>query len=200
MRKVGRVKVHKRVPAVVSDDHLKALLNVMKGKTIWDYRDTAIVRVLMATGLRRAEVSNLSLEDSDQEFREIRVVGKGSKPRSVYPGPKTRHALHVYVRLRSTHKHRVLPWLWIAPKGRLGYSGIAQMLETRCRQAGIPPITPHQLRHTWAHLNKVEGVSDEQLMTLGGWGSLDMLRHYGSSAAGARAREAASAFSPGDRF
>lgn len=47
-------------------------------------RDKLIVRMLYDTGARISEITNLTLKDIDLEIREIHVIGKGRKPRTVY--------------------------------------------------------------------------------------------------------------------
>jgi site-specific recombinase XerD len=40
---------------------------------------------------------------------------------------------------------------WLGKKGPFTDSGVRQMLERRCADAGIDAIHPHQFRHTMAH-------------------------------------------------
>jgi len=79
-------------------------------------------------------------------------------------------------------------------------SGIAQVLRRRGRQAGLGPLHPHQLRHTFAHLWLADGGGETDLMRLGGWRSRQMLSRYGASAADERARHAHRQCALGDRL
>lgn len=133
---------------VVSDDDLKRLLRACNGKTFEDKRDVAILRVFIDTGIRLAECSGLRREDVDLQEEVLHVTGKGRRPRAVPFGAKTGVALDRYLRLRLRLRHSQAdsPALWLGPKGGLTDSGIAQMLERRCLQAGIEKVHPHQLR------------------------------------------------------
>ena len=48
------------------------------------------------------------------------------------------------------------------------------------RQAGLPGLYPHQLRHTFAHEWLVQGGGDTDLMRLAGWKSRAMLQRDGA--------------------
>ena len=53
------------------------------------------------------------------------------------------------------------------------------MLKTACREACIPVIHPHALRHTWATLAFSAGMDVRAVQELGGWKSPEMpLRIY----------------------
>jgi len=96
------------------------------------------------------------------------VMGKGRRPRSCPFGAKTGQALDRYLRVRDRHKHAKLPEVWLGDRGPLSTSGIRQMLTRRGRDAGVK-VHLHMFRHTFAHLWKAAGGSDDDLMRLAGW-------------------------------
>jgi site-specific recombinase XerD len=133
--------------------------------------------------------------------------GKGGHARLVATGDRATLATSRWIRVRRRHTRAGEPALFLSTRPdasgswRLTPGAVAVLLTRRCAQAGVPPITPHQLRHLWAHSLAASGVRETEMTILGGWSPRsDMPRRYGAALAAERALAAQRANSPGDRL
>ena len=187
--------IAKLVP-VFTPGELSRLEQACAGRSFAQRRDTAIIAVLRATGIRLSELASLRYDprdprDSDIDLwqREITVRGKGGKPRIVRIGHQAALSLDRYLRARSRHAQAWQPQLWLGAGNRepLTAAGIYQIITRRGRQCGVDAY-PHRFRHHFSHTWLDRGGPEGDLMELNGWSSPQMLRRYGASARSARAR------------
>jgi site-specific recombinase XerD len=200
MERMRPPKVDERPVPVISDDDLRALFKVCSGPSFDDRRDMAMFRLLLNTGARIQEMSLMKLGDVDLHARGVYVMGKGRKARKLNLGPKATKAVDRYLRIRARHSQADEPWLWIGLRGRLTDDGMRQRLETRCKQAGIKRLHPHQFRHTFSHQWLADGGTEYGLAEVNGWVSTQMVGRYAKSTAAERARREHSRLSPGDHL
>lgn len=200
MAGMSHPRLEQQPPPIIPDDALRALLDACKGRGFMDRRDTAILRVLIDTGMRRGELVGLTLGHVDLDGQSVLLDRTKTRRGRIVPvGAKTAQAIDRYLRVRAKHRDAAKPALWLGLHGPLTGEGVRQMLLSRCRQAGIGPVYPHQFRHTAAHRWLLAGGQEQDLARIAGWtpGSA-MLGRYGASAAEARAREAHRRLAPGD--
>jgi site-specific recombinase XerD len=190
---------------VIPNDALKKLLKACAGKGFEERRDTAIIMMFLDTGARLSELTNRLQAALDLDTLVVHVQGKGNRERPAPFGRTTAVAMDRYLRAAGKHIGRSLEPtdpLWFSSKRReaLTIWGVGTMIERRCKEAGIPHVHPHQFRHTFAHLWKVNRGDEDALMRIMGWRSRQMLSRYGASAGEERARQQHKELSPGDRL
>jgi site-specific recombinase XerD len=183
---------HSPPPEFPPDADVAAVLKVCAGKGIWERRDTAMIRLGAATGMRVTEVVSLDVDDVDLVQRVVRVRrGKGGKPRFVRFDPETGAAVDRYIRVRARHKIATrTDRLFISRFGPIARQGASDMLTRRCQQAGVKHINWHAFRHRFAHTYLKRGGQEGDLAKLGGWSNTDVMRRYGSALATERALDA----------
>jgi integrase/recombinase XerD len=138
------VVTQKLIPVFTSEE-LARLEQACTGRTFAQRRDTAIIAVFRATGIRLAELAGIRYDpddprrsDIDLWQREITVRGKGGKDRVVRIGHQTARSLDRYIRARARHAQAWRPQLWLGVNNRepLTAAGIYQMIARRAASAG----------------------------------------------------------------
>lgn len=150
-----RGKAHPRGRAL-SRGELLALVDTCKRDSApAGARDAALVAVLYAAGLRRAEAVALNLEDFDPEAGVLVVrCGKGRKARTVPLRNGARRALMAWIEARGPEAG---PLFYAGRRGgklearRLTPDAVLKLLARRATAAGIVArFSPHDLRRTFA--------------------------------------------------
>jgi site-specific recombinase XerD len=211
MDRVEGPKVSKKAKSFFTDDELTRLLKTCQGSSFVDRRDTALLRVLIDTGLRVSGLAGLRY-DPDEESRNdvfltqrrLRIRLKGGDETWVPIGKKSAAAVDRYIRSRASHSQAGSPWLWLGAQGHntahMTDSGIRDMVGRRGEQAGIQNVHPHRFRRSFADNWLAAGGSTDDLMHITGWKTYDMVREYTEARGIARAHDAHARLSPGDRI
>ncbi|SFE24518.1 Site-specific recombinase XerD [Paenibacillus algorifonticola] len=122
-------------------------------------RDTAIVSLILGSGLRLSEVAGINLEDLDLSKAIVRVIRKGNKEQYVYFSKQALLDVESYLQIRESRykPEKLEPFLFIAaPIGRKGKSrrltqrSIEKLIEKYATAFGKPALTVHSLRHSFA--------------------------------------------------
>ena len=153
-----------KLPDVLSEKEIICLLETPGTDTPRGLRNTAMLELLYASGLRVSELINLKILDINLEAGFVRVFGKGSKERIVPMGSEAMNALQAYL---ETGRPKLLkagltsPTLFVARAGKpMTRQGFWKLLRNYALEAGLKKkISPHSLRHSFAsHL--LEGGAD----------------------------------------
>lgn len=150
----GTPKQWKKLPKTVSESEVTALLELPVGQGLEDIRDSAMVELMYAAGLRVSELVSLDVSAVNLEVGQVLATGKRAKQRMVPIGELARQKLAAYCRdVRPVLlKGRSSPALFVTRRGApMTRQSFWTILRRRARRAGITqPISPHMLRHSFA--------------------------------------------------
>lgn len=111
-------------------------------------RDRAILLTLYASGVRRAELVGLDLDDVDLERYEMQVLGKGNRRRKVFITPVAADAIARYLNKRPNGKDNAL--FLSRRRTRLSGRQLWAIVREAAKIAGLEKLHPHRLRHSFA--------------------------------------------------
>lgn len=134
-------------------------------------RDNAIMELLYASGIRRAEVTTIDLSDVDLRRRVILVQGKGDKQRLVVINKTAAAAIQAYLGVRPRSAESAL---FLGRRGgRLTPKHIWRIFRQIYKLSGLKDrASPHTLRHSFATHLAEAGVDLETIRELLGHQSL----------------------------
>ncbi len=149
---LGAVK-GERLPSgrAVASGELSALLGTC-GQDMGGIRDAAIIAVLYAGGLRRAELAGLDLAsyETTAEGARLIVLGKGNKQRSVPLAGGAARALGDWLAVRGDDDGPLFRVIGNRNRGgRMTAQAVYAMLRARATAAGVASLSPHDLRRTF---------------------------------------------------
>jgi integrase/recombinase XerC len=160
-------KAHHTLPPVLRRDEAEELVAAAArladdGSPV-GLRDTAMLELLYATGMRVGELVALDVDDVDRGRNVARVFGKGRKERTVPFGRPAAQTLDAWL---ATGRPALFvpgagPALFLGARGgRIDQRAVRTVVHRRIAEVpGAPDIGPHGLRHTAAtHL--LEGGAD----------------------------------------
>jgi len=152
-----------KLPHILSIEEVDLLLEKPDMTKPLGLRDTTLLQLLYATGLRVSELVSLPLNNVNLEAGYLIAYGKGSKERLVPIGEVAQNYVKLYLekarpQLLGDHQSN---YLFVSRRGKpLTRQGFWKLIKKYALSAGIQKnITPHTLRHSFAsHL--LEGGAD----------------------------------------
>jgi integrase/recombinase XerD len=171
----------KRLPKTLGQDEVSRLLEAARhtGRTQTDrLRNTCLIEVLYATGMRVSELVSLPLSAARGDPRVVLVRGKGGKERMVPLSPPARQALAAWVAhvdaenaAKAAQTGAPPSRFLFASSGKLGHltrHRFYGLIKDIAVAAGVPPakVTPHTLRHAFATHLLANGADLRAIQTL----------------------------------
>jgi len=136
---------------ILSETEVRQVLSLPDVRTRRGVRDKAILELLYATGIRRAELVRLNLYDLNWGVQTLRVNGKGNKERIVPVGSVALFWLGQYLQSVRCPKASSQQALFLAHKRRMSINTVNNIIADYREMSGLSKrITPHTLRHSCA--------------------------------------------------
>jgi integrase/recombinase XerD len=150
-------KVRKYLPTSISEQEVEKLLRApARGDTVRAHRDSALLELLYATGMRVSEVVALDVADIDTQQNCVHCSGKATKNRDRLI-PIYRRASEALTRYFQEGRPKLVRdndenALFLNHRGhRLTRQGLWLIIKKYVEEVGIDtPVTPHTLRHSFA--------------------------------------------------
>ncbi len=176
----------------LTEDQIQAMLRACQNSA-YPLRNTAILMMLLDTGLRATELVSLKFGDVNlfcEWGGEARVLGKGNKIRNVPFSRETSLAIRSYIRReigRDFDQISPQTALFISERGVATGSPMSRdalrtliyrLAAAAGIQRGVTKCSPHVFRHTFAFMSLMEGASEKTLKDMLGHATLHMTHQY----------------------
>ena len=156
-------KVWMRLPDTISKEEMNVILLQPGNQTAAAMRDTAMLELLYATGIRVSELINLTMNSINWQVGFLVVMGKGSKERIVPIGKTAYDCTRLYVDNARPQlmQNKITDVLFLNRFGTIfTRQGLWKIVIRYAQKAGLhKKVHPHTFRHSFAsHL--LEGGAD----------------------------------------
>lgn len=169
------------LPKYLKDEELDKIFSVCNMNNSINERDTLIIELLYATGIRVSELVNIKIKDINRGEKSIKVLGKGDKERIVLYNNHTEKALDTYLNdgYHSFNKQNNGYLILNKNGGKLSERYVRVIINNLVRKAGLDiKISPHTIRHTFATDMLEEGADLMTVKELLGHESLNTTSIY----------------------
>ena len=160
-----------------------------KRPTARNIRFMALVMILLQTGARIGEVLSINRSDIDRENKEIGIIGKGSKPRTLFLREETLTWIDKYLAIRRDAE----PALFASQDGsaRWKQTDVGRSFRRYKEKSGIKKgFVIHTFRHTFATQYLMRGAGINVVQTaLGHADPVTTLKYYAAAVEKAKVKE-----------
>jgi integrase/recombinase XerD len=176
-------KVEKRLPKTLTAADIDHLLAAPReGQAPKHLRDTALLSLLYATGMRVSELVSLRVSDVDLENSQLAFTGRDQQKRVLPFDEETREDLAEYLDQGRPHLARNdrEKALFLNHRGQqLTRQGLWLIIKAYAREAKLSDsVTPHTLRHSFASHKLESGADLQRLQQLLGHANISTTQIY----------------------
>jgi integrase/recombinase XerD len=173
------IKAQNQMVFTFTEEQVNSILVQPNQTTFTGFRDYVMMLVLLETGIRVMELSNMKISDIDFTEKMIRIAeGKGRKHRFVPIHNTCSYELKKYIRERGQQPFEDL-WITISSQP-MKKQAIEVLVRVHCKKASIKGTrgSCHTFRHTMAKYYLLNGGDVFSLMKILGHSTLNMTRRY----------------------
>jgi site-specific recombinase XerD len=138
------------IPPTMPQSDIERLLASCDRSALDGARDHAMLMLLARLGLRSVEIARLQLGDLDWRAGDLLVRGKARRDDRLPLPDDVGAALAEYLSFRGRQDSRSVFLTLRAPTRPIRADLVGDVVQRHCRQAGVPHVGPHRLRHTLA--------------------------------------------------
>jgi integrase/recombinase XerD len=191
---IKKPKVMKKETNYLTEKEIEQFINCVKQdmakrETAKNLRFMAFITFLLQTGARIGEVLSINIGDIDRLNKEIRVIGKGRKPRTLFLRDETLYWIDRYLSVRKDNEKA----LFATQDGRSRWrqTDVGRSFRKYKRLSGIKKeFVIHTLRHTFATHYLMRGAGINVVQTaLGHSDSVTTLKYYAAAVEKSKVRE-----------
>ena len=154
-------KTEKSLPDFITKGTIAEVMKLPPKNTYEGIRDRAILEMFYSTGIRRAEMINLTLNRLMLDKDLMRIIGKGDKERVIPIGTYAREALVDYLNIRPSYARPGVEEVFVLKSGKKLYPMALNRIISKYLHniSEIKKKSPHVFRHSFAtHL--MDGGAD----------------------------------------
>ena len=162
MKKIRLLKVNRKAKEYISDEDFKKLISHFDKSYFAEHRDYAMIHLMLDTGMRLGECSELLVDDVILHNRKIHLraeITKGRRDRSVFFSQRTELILRKWIQ----YKDRYCESGYLFPVKHGGHNVSVSSFECNFKRyllrAGLNDnISPHCLRNNFAKRCLMNGM------------------------------------------
>lgn len=171
------MKIPKREVLYLKREEIEQFLKGMDTTTLPGLRMRTLVEVLLSTAMRISEALSINKDDIDWEGKEVTIIGKGNKQRTVFFNDRAISWMQMYL-LRRKDDNPALFVTFGEPK-RLAAYDLSKQFKHYAENSGLKKkVTPHILRHTAATILSHQGADIRVIQQILGHSDIETTARY----------------------
>ncbi len=166
------------LPRFLTEEEIDRLFAAPDISTENGVRDRAMLELMYAAGLRVSELVSMKQTDLNVYAGVVTCFGKGSKERHVPVGKSAIHWLQQYASVRAGYGRSIYQNLFLMRGKPLTRQLAWSMIKGYAEQIGLPGVSPHTLRHSFATHLLQHGADSRSVQALLGHSDISTTQIY----------------------